>query len=346
MLSALMTVPPKVAASSSASADLPLAVGPAMMTTAGAFAGGIGVGIVMTVIAGPGAARVEACVGEIIAALPVPVMPDWLAPGAACDLALDDIGAPAAEAIARQAIGDAPIDMLVQLAEGRRKRLLAADLESTIIENEMLDELADFVGMRPQVSEITRRAMNGELDFEQALAARVALLKGLPATMLDEAAKRIRLMPGARELAATMRAAGARTLLVSGGFSVFAEPIAADLGFDRIVCNRLDLADGKIAGTVALPIVTRESKRDALISLATECGVSLSETVAIGDGANDLPMLHAAGLGIAFRAKPAVAAASRWRLDHADLTGVLYAQGYRRAELIGQASLGIEDRLM
>ena len=301
----------------------------------------------MTMIAGPGgAARVEACVGEIIAALPAPVMPDWLAPGAACDLALDGIDAPAAEAIARQAIGDASTDVLVQPSEGRRKRLLAADLESTIIDNEMLDELADFVGMRAQVSEITRRAMNGELDFEQALAARVALLKGLPATMLDEAAKRIRLMPGARALIATMRASGARTLLVSGGFSVFVEPIATQLGFDHVVCNRLDISEGRIVGAVAPPIVTRETKRDALIAFAKKCGVPLAETVAIGDGANDLPMLHAAGLGIAFRAKPAVAAASRWRLDHADLTGVLYAQGYRRAELIGRASLGIEDRLM
>jgi phosphoserine phosphatase len=248
-------------------------------------------------------------------------------------LFFDSVDAQQAEVAARRAIGDAKIDVLVQPTKDRRRRLLAADLESTIIENEMLDELADFVGMRAEVSEITRRAMNGELDFEQALAARVALLKGLPVSVLDEAAGRIRLMPGARELLATMRASGAVTLLVSGGFSVFVEPIATALGFDRVVCNRLDIAGGRIAGTVAAPIVTRETKRDALIALAVEHDIPVAETIAIGDGANDLPMLHAAGLGIAFRAKPAVAAAARWRLDHADLTGVLYAQGYLQAEI-------------
>jgi phosphoserine phosphatase len=286
---------------------------------------------VVTLIAKPGEAALSNVAAGIAAALQARA--DWLAPGAACDLFFDGLDPAAAETLARAAIADAPIDVLVQSAQGRRKRLLAADLESTIIENEMLDELGEFVGMRAEVSEITRRAMNGELDFEQALAARVALLKGLPASVLDEAAGRIRLMPGARELIATMRAAGAPTLLVSGGFSVFVEPTAADLGFDRVVCNRLDIAGGRIAGTVAPPIVTRDTKREALIALAGERGVPLAETVAIGDGANDLPMLHAAGLGIAFRAKPAVAAAAHWRLDHADLTGVLYAQGYRREEI-------------
>ncbi|HEX3537508.1 MAG TPA: phosphoserine phosphatase SerB [Stellaceae bacterium] len=284
--------------------------------------------IVVTLIAAPG----EAALSAIVAALPAQL--DWLAPETACDLYFEGLDATATETLARQVIGDAPIDLLVQPAGARRKRLLAADLESTIIENEMLDELAEFIGKRAEVSEITRRAMNGELDFEQALAARVALLKGLPASVLDEAAARIRLMPGARELVATMRASGARTLLVSGGFSVFAEPIAAQLGFDCVVCNRLDIAHGKIAGTVAPPIVTRETKRDALVALANESSIALADTAAIGDGANDLPMLHAAGLGIAFHAKPAVAAAARCRLDHADLTGVLYAQGYRREEIV------------
>ena len=260
--------------------------------------------------------------------------PDWLATGRACDLVLRDGDAAKAEALARQAIGDAAIDVLVQPAEGRRKRILVADLESTIIENEMLDELADFVGLRPHVAEITRRAMNGELDFAAALKERVALLKGLPATVLDEAAGRIRLMPGARPLLATLRAAGVRTALVSGGFTVFVERIAAELGFDRVSANRLDITDGQIAGTVALPILTRETKRDTLLQMAQDAGVPLSATLAVGDGANDLPMLEAAGLGIAFHAKPAVSAASRWRLDHADLTGILYAQGYRQEEVL------------
>src|SRR4029077_8417709 len=226
-------------------------------------------------------------------------------------------------------------DVLVQPAAGRRKRVFVADLESTIIENEMLDELADFVGLRAHVAEITRRAMNGELDFATALAERAALLMGLPATVLDEAASRIRLMPGARALLATLRAAGVRTALVSGGFTVFADRLCARLGFEQIVANGLDIADGRIAGTVAVPIMTRETKRDTLLRLAQQYGVPLAATLAIGDGANDLPMLDAAGFGIAFHAKPAVAAASRWRLDHADLTGVLFAQGYREAE-IGQ----------
>ena len=249
-------------------------------------------------------------------------------------LLVGDVDREAAELAARRAIGTAPIDVLVQPIANRRKRVLVADMESTIIENEMLDELAEFVGLRAHVADITRRAMNGELDFTAALAERVALLKGLPASVLDEAAARIRLMPGAHALIATMRGAGATTALVSGGFTVFAEPIARQLGFDRVVANRLDIADGHIVGTVRAPIVTRESKLETLRALADERGVTPADALAVGDGANDLPMLDAAGLGIAFHAKPAVAAASRWRVDHAGLTALLYAQGYRREEIV------------
>jgi phosphoserine phosphatase len=293
------------------------------------------VSLVLTMITGRGGkAALGDCVAAVSAALPGNPAPDWLALGIACDLMLGDIDFAATEAAARQVIGDAAIDIIVQPMANRRKRLLVADMESTIIENEMLDELADFVGLRDRVADITRRAMNGELDFEAALAARVALLKGLPASVLDEAASRVRLMPGARALVATMRQAGARTALVSGGFMVFAERIATDLGFDYVKANRLQIENGHIAGTVAKPILTRETKLEVLTSLAGQHGVALPETLAIGDGANDLPMLQAAGLGIAFHAKPAVAAAARWRLDHADLTGALYAQGYREQELI------------
>ncbi len=293
-------------------------------------------GLMMTLIGG---ASTEQLLPDIVAALadqlPGSGVPDWLAPGMACDLPLGEVEADKARQTARQAIGSAPVDLLIQPAEGRRKRVMVADFESTIVENEMLDELADFVGMRARVAEITRRAMNGELDFAAALAERVALLKGLPEAVLDDARRRIRLMPGARALLATLRAAGVRTALVSGGFTTFVEPIAAELGFDRVVANRLEIKNGAIAGTVAAPIVDRDAKRAALLAFAAECGIRLQATLAVGDGANDLPMLEAAGLGVAFHAKPAVAAAARWRIDHADLTGLLYAQGYRRHEIVG-----------
>src|SRR5437762_8859027 len=250
--------------------------------------------LVLTLIAGHGAEALLPGRAAAIGAALINGEPDWLAPGRACDLVLRDGDAANAEALARQAIGNAAIDVLVQPAEGRRKRVFVADLESTIIENEMLDELADFVGLRAHVAEITRRAMNGELDFAAALTERVALLRGLPARVLDDAASRIRLMPGARALLATLRRAGVRTALVSGGFTVFAERVAAQLGFDRVVANRLDIADNRLAGTVAAPILTRDTKRETLVALAAECAVPLPATLAVGDGANDLPMLLAA----------------------------------------------------
>jgi phosphoserine phosphatase len=280
---------------------------------------------VITLIAGPGA---EPHLWEVAARLNAPI--DWLAPGMACDIAGDAVS----EAAVWAALGERPIDIIVQPAAGRRKRLLVADLESTIIENEMLDELAGFLGLRAPVAEVTRRAMNGEIDFVGALAERVALLRGQPVTLLERAAERIRLMPGARALVATLRRADVTTALVSGGFTVFAERVAAELGFDRVVANRLDIEDGRLAGTVTPPIVTGATKRETLAALAGEFGLTLDQTLAVGDGANDLAMLGAAGLGIAFHAKPAVAAASRWRIDHADLTALLYAQGYRREEIV------------
>jgi len=259
--------------------------------------------------------------------------PTWLADDA-CDLVLDAVSPTLAEAAARAVIGEAEIDALVQPATNRRKRLLVADMESTIIENEMLDELAGFIGLRQEVSEITRRAMNGEIDFTAALEARVSLLAGLPDHVLEKAACRIRLRDGARQLIATMRAARAVTALVSSGFMIFAQVVAVELGFDHVVANRLELTAGRVVGTVASPIVTGESKRQTLLALAADHAVPLDQSMAVGDGANDLPMLAAAGIGIAFHAKPAVASNAQWRLDHADLTGLLYAQGYRREEII------------
>ena len=291
--------------------------------------------MVLTLIAGArGRQALPHLASTVADAAGVTGEPSWLAEDA-CDLVLDATGPTLAEAAARAAIADAEIDVLVQPATNRRKRLLVADMESTIIENEMLDELADFIGLRQEVSEITRRAMNGEIEFTAALEARVALLAGLPDHALEEAACRIRLRTGARQLIATMRRAGAVTALVSSGFMIFAARVATELGFDHVIGNQLDLTESRIAGTVLPPIVTGESKRETLLTLAAEHAVPLHQSMAVGDGANDLPMLLAAGIGIAFHAKPAVASSARWRLDHADLTGLLYAQGYRRDEIIG-----------
>lgn len=290
---------------------------------------------VLTLIAGVGGRQtLPHLAGAVARVVAITGDPSWLADDA-CDLVLDATSPTLAEAAARAVIGKAEIDVLVQPATNRRKRLLVADMESTIIENEMLDELADFIGRRQEVSEITRRAMNGEIDFTAALEARVSLLAGLPDHVLEEAAGRIRLRAGARELIATMRSGGAVTALVSSGFMIFAKAVAAELGFDHVVANRLDLSADRIAGTISPPIVTGESKRESLLSLAAQHNVPLQHSMAVGDGANDLPMLAAAGIGIAFHAKPAVASSARWRLDHADLTGLLYAQGYRKEEIVG-----------
>ena len=291
--------------------------------------------MVLTLIAGArGRQSLPRLASAVAGAAGLTGEPTWLADDA-CDFVLDATSPKLAELAARAVIGDAEIDVLVQSAKNRRKRLLVADMESTIIENEMLDELADFIGLRQEVSEITRRAMNGELDFTAALEARVSLLAGLPDHVLEEAACRIRLRVGARQLIATMRSAGAVTALVSSGFLIFAARVAAELGFDHVIANQLDLTESRVAGTVLPPIVTGESKRETLFTLAAEHAVPVQQSMAVGDGANDLPMLLAAGIGIAFHAKPAVAASARWRLDHADLTGLLYAQGYRKEEIIG-----------
>jgi phosphoserine phosphatase len=291
---------------------------------------------VLTLVAGAaGRAALAAMAARIGGILPDAAASEWLAPGEACDLAFaaaESTGGAALASAAQALLGGAAIDLVVQPAADRRKRLLVADLEATIIENEMLDELAELLALGPRIAEITRRAMNGEIDFVAALEARVRLLAGADCRVLDAAAARIRLRPGARELVATMRRNGAVTALVSGGFSVFAERVRRTLGFDHVVANRLAVVDGRIAGTVATPIVTGETKRQALLSLAGRYRLAPQATLAVGDGANDLPMLAAAGLGVAFHAKPRVAAAARWRLDHADLAGLLYLQGYRRDE--------------
>jgi phosphoserine phosphatase len=288
--------------------------------------------IALTLIAGAADCGLTGVAASVAATLEIKTEPVWLAPDEACDFIIDASDPTAIARIARDVIGDTPVDIVIQPAAERRKRLLVADLESTVIENEMLDEVALMLGIGPQVAEITRRAMNGEIDFVAALEARVTLLAGIDSRILEAASARIRLTAGACTLVATMRRGGAMTALVTGGFTIFADRVGAELGFDRIVANRLEVAGGRVTGKVLPPIVTGETKRETLLAIAAEHGIPLAQAVAVGDGANDVPMLTAAGIGIAFRAKPAVAAAARWRLDHADLTGLLYAQGYRKAE--------------
>ncbi len=258
-------------------------------------------------------------------------VPDILAPGEAADIALPG---PPDMAVVRAALDGAAIDAIATPAEGRRKGLLVADMDSTIVTGETLDELADFAGLKPRIAEITARAMNGELDFKTALRERVGMLKGLPVTALEQTWQRIRLTPGARELVATMRAHGAYTVLVSGGFSFFTGRVAALCGFDRHRSNVL-LDDGAVLiGSVAEPILDRDTKLATLREIAAERRLPLSATLAVGDGANDLDMLGAAGLGVAFRAKPIVAAAARARVDHTDLRALLFAQGYRASDVV------------
>jgi phosphoserine phosphatase len=258
--------------------------------------------------------------------------PDWLAEGTACDLPFSNLAADQAVSAAAAALPGRPVDLVAQPAEGRRKRLLVADMESTIIRQEMLDELADLLDLRERIAGITWRAMNGEIDFKDALRERVGLLAGLPVDALEQVSDRIELMPGAVELIATMRANDARCILVSGGFKFFTGLVRGRLGFDDDQANDLEVADGRLTGRPTEPILDKEAKLAALIREAGRHQIPIRATMAVGDGANDLPMLKAAGLGIAFHAKPAVAAEAAARVDHGDLTALLYAQGYRRSE--------------
>lgn len=264
----------------------------------------------------------------------------WLAPGEAWEATLFATADDAPHALRGRiitALGAAPVDVNVMPTRGRsrRKRLLVADMESTIIAQECLDELADYAGVRPRIAAITERAMRGELDFEAALKERVGLLAGLDARVLQEIYDdRVTLMPGAATLIATLRANGTHCALVSGGFTFYTERIAARLGFDTQQANTLDVVAGKIAGTVAVPILGREAKLQALQRLARKLGIDEADALATGDGANDLAMIRAAGLGVAFRAKPIVAQEAQASVRHGDLTALLYLQGYRKSEFV------------
>lgn len=260
--------------------------------------------------------------------------PDWLKPEHACDLHLDT-GVPAALEAARSALNGATIDIVYQPTAHRRKKLLVADMDSTIIEQECIDELADALGIRDAISEITERAMRGELDFEPALRERVGLLKGLAETELQRVYEtQITETPGGRMLCATMAAHGGTCALVSGGFTFFTERVAKSVGFTSNQANTLLVENGALTGKVSDPILGREAKVSALKNLTAELKIDPRETMAVGDGANDLGMIGEAGLGVAFRAKPVVAAAAPAQINHGDLTALLYIQGYRSDEIV------------
>ena len=252
--------------------------------------------------------------------------PDWLAPGTACDWAVASCDWAALSADLAALKVDAALHFP---GEERRKRLLIADMDSTLVQGETLDELADEAGIKDRIAAITARAMAGELDFAEALKERVAALAGLEEAALARTLARTRMMPGARVLAATMKASGAVCWLVSGGFQAFTEPVAAALGFDRQQGNRLEVTDGRLTGRVLPPILDRDAKLSALQSASGEHGLCLAEALAVGDGANDLAMLQAAGMGVAFHAKPAVRAAARFQVNFTDLRTLLFYQGIR-----------------
>jgi len=270
---------------------------------------------------------------------------DWLAPGVALDIAflVEDAEPGDVPALLKDMAGDLrdiiggdPVDVVIQPQDNRRKKLLVADMDSTMIAQECIDELADYAGLKSRVAAITERAMRGELAFEPALRERVALVKGVPASVIDRIIdERIRLTPGGPTLVATMRAHGAYTCVVSGGFTAFTARLAAMIGFDEQRANTL-LTDarGNLTGEVAEPILGRDAKLQALLELRERFKPSPEDTLAVGDGANDAPMIMAAGLGVAFHGKPAAVDAATARIDHGDLMALLYAQGYRREEFV------------
>jgi phosphoserine phosphatase len=256
----------------------------------------------------------------------------WIEPDTACDLLFG--GSPERARIALEGLA-AGVDVIVQGEAGRRKMLLAADMDSTIISVECINELADYAGIKKEVAAITERAMRGELPFKDALRERVALLAGLDEGLLERCyAERVRLTPGAETLVRTMRRNGAYCLLVSGGFTFFADRVAQAAGFERAISNRLGVEAERLTGRVEGAIVGAERKRQTLIDAAAERNLDLADTLAIGDGANDIPMIEAAGLGVAYHAKPALAAVANAQIEHGDLSALLFAQGYARSDWV------------
>ena len=293
---------------------------------------------VATLIAPDAGAELALALPGLVSLLPDAGTPEWLEPGRAVDVgfASDATRLPEIRAaVAAWSAAQGGCDAVVQVLDGRRKKLFLADMDSTMIGQECIDELADFAGLKSEVAAITERAMRGELAFEPALRERVALLAGLLIEVVDEViATRLTLTPGGTTLVRTMRANGAYTCLVSGGFTVFTGPVSSRIGFDEHRGNVLLAEDGRLLGQVAEPILGQAAKLATLRELRDRLGLTAADTLAIGDGANDLAMIGEAGLGVAFRAKPAVAAAAAARIEVTDLTSLLYAQGYRRDDFV------------
>jgi phosphoserine phosphatase len=289
---------------------------------------------VATLVANPAETELsDAAIARVTQGLAGNVETRWLAPGEAVDLIF--VG-PAAAPELRAAAEELGADLIIQPLETRAKKLLVADMDSTLIGQECIDELAEIAGIGARVAAITERAMRGELEFAAALRERVGLLAGLPIAVIEKLlAERITLNPGARTLAATFRARGGYFAIVSGGFVPFTAAVAAWLGADEHRANRLEIADGRLTGRVLAPIQGADAKLAALRELRARLGLPVSATMAVGDGANDLPMLGEAGLGLAYRAKPKVAAGAHVRVERGDLTALLYAMGVSRAEFAG-----------
>ncbi len=250
---------------------------------------------------------------------------EWRASGVACDLFTQHLSHGNLNQIVSKILEDQPYDAIVQEVSKRHRKLLISDMDSTMITVECIDELADFVGKKAEVSQITERAMNGELNFEAALTERVALLKDMPEAVLQECYdERVKMMAGAKELLASFKKNGGHTVLVSGGFTFFTSRVKKELGFDADFANELEIVDGKLTGKVKLPILGKEAKLKTLQDTCKEMGISPEQALAIGDGANDLPMLMAAGLGVAYHAKPVVRAQANAQLNHCDLSALLW----------------------